>query len=328
MKKVNAVLLAILILLFAGCGEKFSERDDGDHKPVEQKEVTVKDSDEGEDTQKVDASKTDISEPVPELVNPPDEPSEPESTNTSSEATEEETSPKGKNGLLDLDNSKQGYGQGIHVDENNRPIGALDMQKKYGNHDAIFIGEMKNNIYLTFDEGYENGFTAQILDVLKEKNCSAVFFITMPYAKSNPELVKRMIDEGHVLGNHSVSHLSMPTLTVEKATAEIMNLHEYIKETYNYEMYLFRPPMGEFSERTLELTSELGYKTMLWSFAYMDYDTSNQPEIEAAYERVTGAHHKGAVYLLHAISETNTKILGRVIDDFRQKGYTVGAYTR
>ncbi len=120
----------------------------------------------------------------------------------------------------------------------------------------------------------------------------------------------------------------MPTLTVEDARTEIMDLHEYIKENYNYEMYLFRPPMGEFSERTLALTSELGYKTMLWSFAYKDYDTSAQPEIEAAYERITGAHHKGAVYLLHAVSETNTKILDRVIDDFRQNGYTVGAYTR
>ena len=180
---------------------------------------------------------------------------------------------------------------------------------------------------LSFDEGYENGYTTQILDVLKEKGVTAVFFVTMDYVRSQPELVQRMIDEGHVIGNHSVNHKSMPTLTTQECIDEIWGLHEYMVENFGYNMTLFRPPEGSYSEATLKIASMLGYKTMLWSFAYADWSVDNQPDISEAYDKVTGKTHGGAIYLLHAVSSTNTAILGDVIDYWQDSGYTVGAYT-
>ncbi len=224
-----------------------------------------------------------------------------------------------------LDNTKNGYGQGLSVDENNRPWGAINAQNTYGDYGAVFIGPTDGNIYLTFDLGYENGYTGQILDVLREKGVHAVFFATMSYCRQAPDIVERIINEGHTLGNHSVNHLSMPTLSIDDMAAEITGMHEYIKSTYGYEMHLFRPPMGEYSYRSLAVAQSLGYRTVNWSFAYYDYDTSNQPEYYAALDRVTGAAHSGAVYLLHAVSKTNTEILGEAIDSFRAKGYTLAA---
>lgn len=234
----------------------------------------------------------------------------------------------GQSEIAALDGSSQGYGQGVNVDENNRPVGAINLQDKYGKYGAIYIAEASSNLYLTFDEGYENGYTSAILDTLKAKDCKAVFFVTMDYAKKNPDLIQRMINEGHVVGNHSVSHKSMPSLSLEEASTEITGLHNYIKETYNYDMYLFRPPMGEFSEQTLALAQSLGYRTVLWSYAYRDYDTAAQPDQTEAFGKITAAKHGGAVYLLHAVSATNTAILGNVIDDFRNGGYVVGPIPR
>lgn len=223
--------------------------------------------------------------------------------------------------LESLDNTKQGWGQGKQVDGDNRPISAVAFQNKYGKYDAIFIKENTNDIYLTFDEGYENGYTPKILDVLKEKSVPAVFFVTYDYAKRHPDLVQRMIDEGHVVGNHSYTHPSMPTLSMEKATIEIATLHNYIKENFDYTMTLFRPPMGEFSERTLALTQSLGYRSVFWSFAYVDWDTKKQMGAEKAYAKVVGGLHNGAVYLLHAVSKDNAEILGAFIDEAKKQGF-------
>lgn len=223
--------------------------------------------------------------------------------------------------LSSLDGTKQGWGQGVQLDDQNRPISALQFQEKYGKYDAYFIGNDEKVIYLTFDEGYENGYTATILDTLKEKNVPAVFFVTMDYVTKEPDLVKRMIDEGHAVGNHSDKHVSYPTVSTERCEQETMNLHNYIKENFGYQMTLFRPPMGEFSERVLAQTQQLGYKTMLWSYAYKDWDPKNQMETGKALEKVNGALHNGAIYLLHAVGSTNNDILGDFIDYARSQGY-------
>lgn len=228
--------------------------------------------------------------------------------------------------LNSLSTNVSGYGPGVSVDENNRPYGAINCQNAYADFNVAFIAPQSSNIYLTFDLGYENGYTAQILDILKEKDVRAVFFATLSYCKSNPDIVTRIINEGHVLGNHSVSHLSMPTLSLEKMESEIMDMHNYILENYNYTMTLFRPPMGEFSNQSLAVTQSLGYKTVHWSFAYYDYDTANQPEHSTALAKVTNAAHGGAIYLLHAVSSTNAAILAEVIDSFRLQGYTLALY--
>lgn len=227
--------------------------------------------------------------------------------------------------LSSLSGEKHGWGQGNQTDEQNRPISCVQYQEKYGHLDADFIGEEPKEILLTFDEGYENGYTSQILDVLKEKSCPAVFFVTMPYVKEHPELIRRMIDEGHAVGNHTVSHPSMPEISLQEAAGEITELHDYVKENFDYEMTLFRTPMGEWSEQTLALTQKLGYRSVFWSFAYRDWLTDDQPDPEEALDKVTGCLHPGAIYLLHAVSSTNTQILADFIETVRDQGYTFRA---
>ena len=225
-----------------------------------------------------------------------------------------------------LDNTKSGYGPGVNVDADNRPSGATVLQDRYGKYDAVFIAPNSDKVYLTFDLGYENGYTGKIIDTLNEKGVKGLFFVTMDYCRSSPDIVKRIIDEGHVLGNHSIHHYSMPTLSVDTMEAEIMDLHNYIRENYGYEMKLFRPPMGEFSERSLAVAQSLGYQSVFWSFAYLDYDVNNQPATDYAFDKITGAAHGGAVYLLHAVSSTNTAVLGDVIDSLRAKGFVIAKY--
>ena len=223
--------------------------------------------------------------------------------------------------LENLDNTKQGWGQGTQVDSDKRPISCMQFQSKYGKYSAVFIGDNTKRIYLTFDEGYENGYTSKILDSLKEKKVPAVFFVTYDYAKRNHDLVQRMIHEGHVVGNHSYTHPSMPTLSISKASDEITKMHSYIKENFNYTMTLFRPPMGEFSERTLALAQSLKYKSVFWSFAYVDWNPQKQMGADKAYKKVVGSLHNGAIYLLHAVSKDNAEILGSFIDKAKEGGY-------
>ena len=220
-----------------------------------------------------------------------------------------------------LSSDQHGYGQGVLTDEQNRTLGALEFNKTYGKYDAAAINEDDDKITLTFDQGYENGYTAQILDTLKEKKVKAVFFLVQDYAERNPGLVKRMIDEGHTVANHSVHHYSMPSLDTETARHEIIDFHEYMKEHFGVEMNMFRPPMGEFSEQSLAVTKKCGYKTVLWSFAYADWDVDKQPEQSQAKEKLINAAHPGAIYLLHSVSATNAAILGDVIDGIRENGF-------
>lgn len=228
--------------------------------------------------------------------------------------------------LTSLNTTMHDWGLGKEVDEKNRPLDALSAQVDYGVYNALFIGEDSNTIYLTFDEGYEYGYTKSILDTLKDKGVQAVFFVTEPYAKDEPELVQRMIDEGHVVGNHSVTHPAsgIPSLTVEKQQEEVIGNHEYIKENFGYEMTLFRYPAGKFSEKSLAVVNNCGYKSVFWSFAYMDYDVNNQPDQGESLKKMTDKLHPGAIYLLHAESKTNAEVLGRFIDAAIEAGYSFG----
>ncbi len=226
--------------------------------------------------------------------------------------------------LYDYNDEKIAYGMGVDTDSANRPLGAISAQAQYGDKGALFIGEEdEKRLWLTFDEGYENGFTPQILDTLKKKDVRAVFFVTYDYAVKNPELIRRMIDEGHTVGNHTWSHPSLPECSPDELYSELKLLHDYVSDNFGYEMYVMRPPMGEFSERVLACAKQLGYTTVLWSFAYPDWDVNAQPGKAAAYEKITSKTHNGAVYLLHAVSQTNTEILGSVIDYWKENGYTI-----
>lgn len=216
---------------------------------------------------------------------------------------------------------KLGYGQGTATDDKNCPIGASDFNSMYNKYDAYALTNDEKRIILTFDQGYENGFTAPILDVLKEKNVKAIFFLTGDYAKKEEALVKRMIDEGHIIGNHGMTHASLPELDPAKLSEEIMSLHNYVLDKYSYEMQYLRPPCGEYSENMLSECSKLGYKTLMWSFAYVDWKTDDQPEPSQALEKIVSSAHGGGIYLLHSVSSTNAAVLGDAIDGLRDKGF-------
>lgn len=252
-----------------------------------------------------------------------------ETTTEPPTTAEETTSSSYAGNFSEFDTDIKEWGVGTNRLDDGRYEGPVYAQNKWGNDFKVdFIKENEKVIYLTFDEGYENGYTPAILDTLKEKNVKAVFFVTMDYVKREPELVKRMIEDGHVVGNHSVSHPSMPTLSAEKMKEEITGLHEYVKENFNYDMFLFRPPMGHYSDQSLAVTESLGYTTVLWSFAHMDWDPDNQPSHEEALQTTIDRMHNGAIYLLHAVSESNTSILGQFIDKAEAEGYTFVEYTR
>ena len=226
-------------------------------------------------------------------------------------------------GRTAMKNEKIGWGLGKERDDKNRPIDAVRAEEKYGALGAKFLAS-DGKICLTFDEGYENGYTAQILDTLSEKGVKAVFFVTYDYCRTAPELVQRMIDEGHVVGNHTWAHPSLPDLTQKEVWADVTKLHQYVLDEFGYEMTLFRFPKGEFSERTLDDIHNLGYTSLFWSFAYADWDTSVHTDPAEALAKIKDSTHSG-IYLLHAVSETNAEILGPLIDYWRSQGYEVGA---
>ena len=176
-------------------------------------------------------------------------------------------------------------------------------------------------IYVTFDLGYEAGYTAKILDVLKENNVPAAFFITVHYVNTASDLVQRMIDNGHIIGNHTVNHKSMPGLSKDKLTEELMNLHTAIYEKFGYEMKYMRPPKGEYSEKSLDITTKLGYVPVMWSFAYADWDEAKQPSHNEGINKIVDNVHNGEIMLLHATSKTNMEILDTIIKQIKDMGY-------
>ena len=193
---------------------------------------------------------------------------------------------------------------------------------KYQNYSSQFLISDQKEILLTFDNGYENGNTSSILDTLKKHDVHAIFFITSQYARENAELVQRMIDEGHTIGNHSWHHYSFPELSTENLITEIMSLHNYMIEHFQYNMTAIRPPKGEFSERTLAICKDLGYTTYMWSYAYYDYNVNDQPTEAEAFNKLVTNLHPGEILLLHAVSSTNMNILDEFIDETLNKGYT------
>lgn len=207
--------------------------------------------------------------------------------------------------------------------EHNQPDVGEDRRKILEENNGICLGNKDEKIiYLTFDEGYEAGFTSKILEILKENEVKATFFITAHYLNTNEELVKQMIEEGHIVGNHTVNHKSMPTLTEEEIKKEVMDLHIAVYQKFEYEMKYIRPPKGEFSEKSLKYTNNLGYKTVMWSFAYEDWDENNQPNEEKAKEKILENLHNGEIMLLHGNSKTNTNILDEVIKKSKEMGYS------
>lgn len=178
-------------------------------------------------------------------------------------------------------------------------------------------------LYLTFDCGYEyKNLTSLILDTLKEKGVSAAFFCTQSYLKSSPQVVTRMIMEGHIVGNHSVTHPSnCAALTKEELAKELLGVHNYLRVNFGYQSKYFRFPTGAYSESAINLVNSVGYRSIFWSIAHADWDPENQPGVDVSFDTVTSRLHPGAVILLHSTSPDNVEILGDFIDYARNEGY-------
>lgn len=180
----------------------------------------------------------------------------------------------------------------------------------------------ENVIYFTFDCGYENGYTGKLLDILKKYDAKAVFFVTKHFVKTQPELCKRMKEEGHLVGNHTMNHPSLPERSVTQIQNELSGLEQLFKEYTGYQMDKFlRPPMGEYSDRVLKVAKDMGYTTVFWSIAYADYDPQNQPGKQYVIDHFKNYHHKGAITLTHNVSKSNTEALPQVLRDLKQQGY-------
>lgn len=194
---------------------------------------------------------------------------------------------------------------------------------QYQAYYTVPVNEKK--IYITFDCGYENGNTADILDTLKEEQVTAAFFVTQTFIRDNIELTKRMKEEGHLVCNHTVTHPSMPGKSIEEQKNELLTCESYMKEATGYEMDLFfRPPRGEYSQRTLQMAKDLGYTTIFWSMAYLDYDVNNQPSSSHVVEHFKKYYHPGAIPLMHNVSIANRDALKQVITDLKKEGYSFG----
>lgn len=193
--------------------------------------------------------------------------------------------------------------------------------KKYN---AYYINETNEKvIYLTFDAGYENGCTAKILDILKKHRVPAAFFLVGNYMESEPELVKRMVSEGHIIGNHTYSHPDMSAISSEESFREELEALENIyQETTGQEMLkIYRPPQGRYSESNLQMANDIGYTTVFWSLAYVDWYDDQQPSREEAFKKLIPRIHPGAIILLHSTSTTNAEILDELICKWKEMGY-------
>ncbi len=213
-------------------------------------------------------------------------------------------------------------GWGYSKDLDNNPI-IGKYQNIIEEHNVYYRGDdQEKEIYLTFDTGYDNGNINEILNILKRTNVSAIFFVTGHFVKQHPDLVKRMVEEGHVVGNHTYSHPDLAELSKEKINQELIKLENEYKKVTGLEMYKFiRPPKGTFSPNSLQYLDELGYVTIFWSLAYVDWLTDSQRGYEYAYDSVMNNIHNGAVILMHTVSDDNVEGLEKIIVDLKQNKY-------
>ena len=214
--------------------------------------------------------------------------------------------------------------------EHTAPIGPASSEE-LSRFNAAYIGDtQKKTIYLTFDAGYENGCTAKILDVLKSHNVPAAFFLVGNYIEKNADLVRRMVEEGHIVGNHTMHHYDMSKIsTKEVFSKELTDLETLFKETTGKDLpKYYRPPQGVYSKDNLLMAKELGYQTVFWSLAYMDWNNDAQPTAEEAYAKLLPRIHDGAVVLLHSTSQTNAAILDDLLTKWKDMGYSFESIDR
>lgn len=339
MKRLLSVFLSVLLLVgLSGCGT----RDDvsnvsvkTDSQPIVSEEVSTEVSASSENSQ---PESIEIESSEPENSSTPSQPqSEPLNTQPALPPVSSDTpvsnilvekyivnDPDNTRGLS---NKKSDFSFGVARGGMPHDISVRNQERfdSMNNVTALALDTVSadKRMYLTFDCGYEyKNLTGNILDTLKEKDVKSAFFVTLSYIKSNPQFVRRMIDEGHIVGNHSATHPIFPDISRTQMAEELYLVDEYLQNNFGYTSRYFRFPTGANSENSLELVTSLGYKNIFWSLAYADYDTANQVGCDKALQTVTDRFHPGAVILLHAVSQDNADILSAVIDTAREQGYT------
>lgn len=216
---------------------------------------------------------------------------------------------------------------GLGFSEKGKPPTGMADPKELKQYDAYFLGDTgEKKIYLTFDAGYENGNTEPILDALKKHQAKATFFVVGHYLETAPELVKRMTEEGHTVGNHTYHHDDVSKISSrEKFAKEIQSVEEKYKEITGEDLVkYYRPPQGKYSVENLKMAKDLGYHTFFWSLAYVDWKEDAQPSRQEALEKLMGRVHPGAIVLLHNTSSTNGEILDEFLTNLEAEGYTFG----
>ena len=206
------------------------------------------------------------------------------------------------------------------------PVAPAD-REQLAKYDAAYLGDAGEKVlYLTFDAGYENGCTEKILDTLKKHEVPAAFFLVGNYVNRNADLVRRMVAEGHIVGNHTMHHPDMAKISDKEAfRKELEELEDLYRETTGKELpKYYRPPQGTYSQKNLEMAKELGYKTVFWSLAYVDWNNDAQPSEQTAFEKLLPRTHNGAVILLHSTSQTNARVLDELLTRWKDQGYRFG----
>lgn len=221
--------------------------------------------------------------------------------------------------------SAENWGLGFGT-EGTQPTGTASAEE-LKEYNAYYVGDAEEKkIYLTFDCGYENGNSSAILDALKKHDAPATFFVVGHFLESAPEMVKRMVEDGHTVGNHTYHHYDMSKISdpavFRKEMDDVRTLFQEITGT-EMAMY-YRPPQGKYSESNLQMAKDLGYSTFFWSLAYVDWNVDAQPSHEEAFSKLTGRIHPGAVVLLHNTSKTNGEILDELLTKWEEMGYTFG----
>ena len=216
---------------------------------------------------------------------------------------------------------------GLGFSEKGKPPTGMETVEELEKYQTYFLGDTsKKRIYLTFDAGYENGHTEPILEALKKHNAKATFFVVGHYLESAPELVKRMVEEGHTVGNHTYHHYDMSKISDRASFEKEMELVEkkYREITGQEMIKYYRPPQGKYSKENLKMAQELGYHTFFWSLAYVDWNQDAQPSHEEAFEKLLSRIHPGAIVLLHNTSSTNGEILDELLTKWEKEGYSFG----
>lgn len=319
MKKIISIFLAsVLILSLTACAKDKSTTENADNKITDIKDERTSDETTSESTTAgIVKTKVDSTEYG-------------KSTGTSKTLTGLEPLPLVDFKLLDADN-KEGlstekipHSFGVAKNETANDI-SVNSQKHFdeGGFNALTLDTKTQDkiVYLTFDVGYDNGYTGMILDTLKEKNVKAAFFCTVDEMKSDPESIARMVNEGHIVGNHTETHPSMDELSGAEMMREVKAFDDYIRTNFGYSSPYFRYPKGEYSDYSLKVLGDLGYLSVFWSLAYADWDINNQKGADYALQTVKERIHPGAVILLHAVSSDNAQALGDIIDAVRAMGY-------